>query len=278
MGWESLGGSLAELGGGPLSARYSPGDSCLRRRPPTGSSTRELTGRADSLGPTPRLALGRARLGRMNGYQRTDTGPTSQAVNGRVGRRLEIGTGTRLREARRCLVTMTSGGGPMGWESLGGSLASAPGVTSWAANEMQVFAIWDEARSGTGTGMGNAGTTGRRWGATSSAIRPRAAGGRIGSTCSRAAGTDHSTIAGTSPQAGPAGSRSAATLRRTQRRAAGGLDGSMSSRVPTAATCSTGGGRMAPGPGSDPGEKALTRPMPWLPCPGCLRAEPIPAS
>jgi hypothetical protein len=29
----------------------------------------------------------------------------------------------------------------MSWESLGGRLESAPAVTSWAANEMQVFAI-----------------------------------------------------------------------------------------------------------------------------------------
>ena len=28
-----------------------------------------------------------------------------------------------------------------GWESLGGELASAPAVTSWARDEMQVFAI-----------------------------------------------------------------------------------------------------------------------------------------
>ena len=28
-----------------------------------------------------------------------------------------------------------------GWESLGGELASAPAVTSWADNEMEVFAV-----------------------------------------------------------------------------------------------------------------------------------------
>ena len=31
-----------------------------------------------------------------------------------------------------------------GWESLGGELASAPAVTSWAANEMQVFCIFPD--------------------------------------------------------------------------------------------------------------------------------------
>ena len=30
----------------------------------------------------------------------------------------------------------------MNWDSLGGSLASTPAVTSWAENEMQVFGIF----------------------------------------------------------------------------------------------------------------------------------------
>ena len=33
-----------------------------------------------------------------------------------------------------------------GWESLDGQLASTPAVTSWAQNEMQVFAIWDDGQ------------------------------------------------------------------------------------------------------------------------------------
>ena len=33
-----------------------------------------------------------------------------------------------------------------GWESLGGELASTPAVTSWAADEMQVFAIWRDGQ------------------------------------------------------------------------------------------------------------------------------------
>ena len=33
-----------------------------------------------------------------------------------------------------------------GIESLGGRLASAPAVTSWAENEMQAFAIWDDGQ------------------------------------------------------------------------------------------------------------------------------------
>jgi sialidase-1 len=33
-----------------------------------------------------------------------------------------------------------------GWEALGGRLGSAPAVTSWAENEMQVFAIWDDGQ------------------------------------------------------------------------------------------------------------------------------------
>jgi hypothetical protein len=35
-----------------------------------------------------------------------------------------------------------------GWQKLGGRLAagSAPAVTSWAENEMQVFAIWDDGQ------------------------------------------------------------------------------------------------------------------------------------
>ena len=33
-----------------------------------------------------------------------------------------------------------------GWESLGGELASTPAVTSWAVDEMQVFAIWPDGQ------------------------------------------------------------------------------------------------------------------------------------
>jgi hypothetical protein len=32
------------------------------------------------------------------------------------------------------------------WERLGGRLASVPAVTTWAPNEMQLFAIWDDGQ------------------------------------------------------------------------------------------------------------------------------------
>lgn len=33
-----------------------------------------------------------------------------------------------------------------GWQLLGGTLASAPAVTTWAENEMQVFAIFPDGQ------------------------------------------------------------------------------------------------------------------------------------